>query len=142
LQDIWEHVEAGHSHVLVDKHGGRSRYRRLLLDVFPDCQCDILQEKADRSAYRVADVAGGGRTLLVTFQEGGDARALPTALASMVAKYVREIHMLAFNTYWQQRLEGLKPTAGYHCDARRFMRDIAPALRAGGVDVSALVRRR
>jgi len=141
LQDIWTHVETGHSHVLVDKHGGRSRYRKLLLDVFPDCQCDILQEKADRSAYRVADVAGGGRTLLVTFQEGGDARALPTALASMVAKYVREIHMLAFNSYWQQRLQGLKPTAGYHGDAHRFMRDIAPALRAGGVDASALVRR-
>jgi len=148
LQDMWPWAQGPHSHVLVDKHGGRTRYRKLLLDVFPDCRCDILREDAERSVYYVADVAArtssGGecRSLLVSFQEGADARALPTALGSMVAKYVREIHMLAFNAYWQERLSGLRPTSGYHTDARRFMRDIAPALRAEGVDASALVRLR
>jgi ribonuclease HII len=142
LQDVWSHVQPGASHVLVDKHGGRSRYRRLLLDVFPDCQCDILEEGAERSVYRVAEASGARRTLLITFREGADARALPVALASMVAKYVRELYMLAFNVYWQQRLQGLKATTGYHHDARRFVRDITPALRAEGVDLSSVVRRR
>jgi len=140
LQELWRHAGPGESRVLVDRHGGRTRYRKLLLDVFPHCRCDVLEETDGRSTYRVSDGGDGGRTLCVTFQEGGDSRALPTALASMVAKYVRELYMAAFNAYWQQRLEGLQPTAGYHTDARRFLRDIAPALHAEGVDASALVR--
>jgi hypothetical protein len=138
LQEIWRHVTTGEGHVLVDRHGGRMRYRRLLLDVFPDCQCDVLQEDAHCSAYRVQD---GARSLVVTFKEGGDGLTLPTALASMVAKYVRELHMGAFNAYWQERLNGLRPTAGYWSDAGRFLRDIAPVARAEGVDARLLVRR-
>jgi ribonuclease HII len=137
LQDVWERAGRGRSFVLVDKHGSRKRYRRLLRDVFPHCRCDVMEEAQGRSSYRVT---GEDRALVVVFQEGGDAHALPTALASMVAKYVRELHMLAFNAYWQQRLEDLKPTAGYSRDARRFLRDIAPALHADGVDESRLVR--
>ena len=140
LQELWRHAGPGESHVLVDRHGGRAHYRKLLLDVFPRCQCDVLEEGDQRSAYVVRDERDSGRTLQVTFQEGGDSRALPTALASMVAKYVRELYMTAFNAYWQQRIDGLKPTAGYHGDARRFLRDIAPALHAEGVDRAALVR--
>ncbi len=139
LQELWKHAGPGPSHVLVDKHGARRRYRRLLPDVFPGCRCDVLHEEPDRSAYRIV---GGDRALVVTFQEAGDTRALPTALASMVAKYVRELYMRAFNDYWQERLGELKPTAGYHRDAQRFLRDIAPALHAEGVDASSLVRHR
>ncbi|MHC4591332.1 MAG: hypothetical protein ACYS8L_01400, partial [Planctomycetota bacterium] len=141
LQEFWRRAGAGRSHILVDKHGARKRYRRLLLDVFPGCRCDIRCEEADRSTYSIADPAKADRVLVVTFREGGDQRALPTALASMVAKYLREVCMSAFNLYWQQRLRGLKPTAGYHHDAHRFLRDIAPALHAEGVDLSTLVRR-
>jgi hypothetical protein len=140
LQELWRHAGPGESCVLVDRHGGRARYRKLLLDVFPHCQCDVLGEGEQCSAYRIRDDRDGARTLRVTFQEGGDSRALPTALASMVAKYVRELYMTAFNAYWQERQAGLKPTAGYHGDAHRFLRDIAPALHAEGVDPALLVR--
>ncbi|NLW51397.1 MAG: hypothetical protein GXY85_11250 [Candidatus Brocadiaceae bacterium] len=140
LQEMWRHVGEGESRVLVDRHGGRARYRRLLLDVFPHCRCDVLEEGDRCSAYRIRDDRHPGRTLRVTFQEGGDRRVLPTALASMVAKYVRELYMAAFNAYWQQRLDGLRPTAGYHGDAQRFLRDIGGVLEAEGVDASALVR--
>ena len=51
----------------------------------------------------------------------------PTALASMVAKYVAgELSMLAFNRYWCARLPELRPTAGYPTDARRFDREVGP----------------
>ena len=138
LQEVWKHAGPDRSFVLVDKHGARKRYRRLLLDVFPHCRCDVMQEEAHRSVYRVSD--GAQRSLVVIFQEGGDTRTLPTALASMTAKYVRELYMLAFNVYWQQRLTDLEPTAGYHGDAQRFLRDIAPALHTEKVDLSRLVR--
>lgn len=139
LQELWNYAGPQESHIVVDKHGARRRYRRLLLDVFPGCQCDVLSEEPDRSVYRIAD---GGRTLTLSFKENGEAYALPVALASMVAKYVRELYMLAFNRYWRERMDGLKPTAGYHGDAARFLRDIAPLLHAEQVDMSALVRRR
>lgn len=140
LQELWRHAGPGESRVLVDRHGGRARYRKLLLDVFPRGQCDVLEEGPGRSSYRITDGADPTRTLIVTFQEDGDARALPTALASMTAKYVRELYMTAFNAYWRERLDGLRPTAGYRGDARRFLRDIAPVLRAERVDRAALVR--
>ena len=44
LQELWQHAGPGESHMLVDKHGGRMRYRDLLRDAFPECSCDILRE--------------------------------------------------------------------------------------------------
>ena len=41
---------------------------------------------------------------------------LPTALASMTAKYLRELSMRAFNEFWCARVTGLRPTAGYPMD--------------------------
>ena len=142
LQELWRRAGPGESRVLVDRHGGRMRYRRLLLDAFPGCPCDVLEEGGERSSYRIAEADRSDRTLVVTFQENGELHALPTALASMTAKYVRELYMRAFNAYWQERMEGLRPTAGYYGDAGRFLRDIAPLLRADGVPVESLVRRR
>ena len=43
----------------------------------------------------------------------------------MTAKYVRELAMARFNSFWSNHLEGLKPTQGYPLDARRFRNEIA-----------------
>jgi len=139
LRAVWEEAEGEDACVLVDRHGGRMRYRRLLKDAFPECSCDIVREEAEGSVYRITD---GPRTMVVGFKEGAEARALPVALASMTAKYLRELYMEAFNAYWQGRMEGLRPTAGYARDARRFLADIEPLLRGGQVDLSTLVRTR
>jgi ribonuclease HII len=146
LQELWRHAGSAESHMLVDKHGGRMRYRDLLRDAFPDCSCDIVAEGDACSSYRIAEPAGqaagrAARALHLSFREGGDCVALPTALGSMIAKYVREVHMHAFNAYWCARVEGLKPTAGYAADARRFLRDIRGVVAAERVDVGTLVRR-
>ena len=57
------------------------------------------------------------------FVAGGESH-LPTALASMVSKYLRELAMRAFNAFWCRQLPALRPTAGYPVDARRFKADI------------------
>ena len=67
---------------------------------------------------------------------------MPTALASMVAKYHRELAMRAFNAFWQKHVPDLRPTAGYPVDAKRFQAEIAPRQRQLGIAEADLWRRR
>jgi ribonuclease HII len=138
LQELWNVAGPGESHVLVDKHGGRAFYRDLLRDVFPDAQIDVLVEGAEDSTYRVRE---GEKSMVASFVPEGDSKAMPTALASMVAKYTREIHMKAFNDYWCGRLPELKPTAGYFGDGRRFVKEIEHLLEADGIPTEHVLRR-
>jgi hypothetical protein len=103
--------------ILADKHGGRNRYHEFLPLVVGDTFITCLEESTQLSRYR----AGPFEFRFQTKSE----RHLPTALASMLAKYLRELAMLQFNTWWQTQVPGLKATAGYPVDAARFRRDIA-----------------
>lgn len=105
-----------------DKHGGRNRYAALLQTVFPDSWIEVHEESRQRSCYRWGE---SPRRVEAQFAAKGE-RFLPSALASMAAKYVRELAMCAWNEYWQRQIPGLRPTAGYPVDARRF----ADAIRA------------
>jgi hypothetical protein len=78
--------------------------------------------------------------MTVGFHLKGDARHLPIALASLYSKYVRELFMLAFNTWWAERMPGLRPTAGYAADANRFLAETADVRERLGVDPEALIR--
>jgi hypothetical protein len=69
-------------------------------------------------------------------------RFLPTALASMTAKYLRELAMRAFNEFWSARVPNLRPTAGYPMDSHRFRNAIAVAQRELGIDDHDLWRNR
>ena len=71
-----------------------------------------------------------------------DEHHLPVALASMLAKYLREVSMACFNAYWQRRLPSLRPTAGYYTDARRFLSEIEPVVAQGGLPRERFVRSR
>ena len=64
----------------------------------------------------------------ISFQTESETVHMPIALASMIAKYVRELAMIRFNTYWQAKMPELKPTAGYVTDARRWLDDAADAV--------------
>ncbi len=59
----------------------------------------------------------------------------------MTAKYLRELHMMLFNRWWQQH-QDLRATAGYYTDARRFLAECDPLRRRLGVDDALLVRNR
>ena len=107
--------------VVCDKHGGRNRYADLLADHFPDRFIEIHGEDRRRSVYQFGPADG---RVEFRFQMKAE-RYLPVALASMASKYLRELAMRAFNDFWCGRLMGLKPTAGYPQDAKRFKQDIA-----------------
>ncbi len=71
-------------------------------------------------------------TLLV--QAKADAQFLPVAVASMLAKYLREICMEQFNQFWKHQLPELEPTAGYPVDAARFWEEIAAKAEELGIE--------
>ncbi len=103
-----------------DKHGGRNRYAELLQHHFPDQEIETLLESRPASRYRWGPAEA---RVEVCFRTKGEAE-LPTALASMTAKYHRELAMRAFNAYWAAQIPGLKATAGYPQDAKRFKAEI------------------
>lgn len=115
LRRVWD-PEVETALVLCDKHGGRDRYADLLADAFPDHLPLGLEESRGVSRYRV----GKGE---VRFQVRSEEH-LPVAAASIVAKYLREAAMSAFNRYWLARKPDLRPTAGYPVDAKRFLAEI------------------
>jgi len=65
---------------------------------------------------------------------------MPVALASMVAKFTRELHMMRFNRYFASLVPDIKPTAGYVQDGRRFLKEIEPILAQNGLNRDVLVR--
>lgn len=123
----------------IDKHGGRDAYAAQLQRALPDGFVTPLREGMSASIYRVH---GLGREMRLTFQPRADANHFCTALASMVSKYVRERLMEEFNRFWLERTPGLKPTAGYPGDAKRFYDAIRPTAKRLGVAETALWRRK
>ncbi|QDV68747.1 Hypothetical protein Poly24_24600 [Rosistilla carotiformis] len=122
--------------VFSDKHGGRAYYGSLLQHFFPEGRVSVETEGRLTSRYQVqlAD-----RTIRWHFTAKGDTFA-PVALASMIAKYTRERLMDVFNAYWQAQVPGLRPTAGYPGDARRFLSEIASAIAKQKLTDQELVR--
>lgn len=104
-----------------DKHGGRSRYAALIQETVTQEFVWVDRESLPVSEYRFREQ---GRSVDLRFEAKGES-FLPTALASMVSKYVREIFMLIWNGFWQRHLPDLRPTQGYPQDAKRFKADIS-----------------
>jgi ribonuclease HII len=124
-------------HIAVDKHGGRNTYAGMIQDALPHGMVWAEQESMQRSVYRVE---GLDRSVRLVFQPRADAEHFVVALASMAAKYVREILMDEFNRYWLAQVPGLKPTAGYPLDAVRFLSAIQAQAALLGLDRAALWR--
>jgi ribonuclease HII len=122
--------------ILCDKHGGRDRYLRLLMNCFPDRFIEVVNEGRWTSVYRFGPAQ---RRVEIAFQAKGESH-LPTALASMASKYLRELAMQAFNDFWRGHVADLRPTAGYAGDAPRFKADIATAQQSLGIDDRILWR--
>jgi hypothetical protein len=129
----------GDLHLTFDKHGGRNRYLRLLGRAFPMCALEIEHEGAEESSYTTVTPQGAVRAL---FRRSAEDESLPVALASMHCKYLREQLMARFNAWFGERIPGVKPTAGYALDAKRFLADVEQDLPRLGVARRALVRSR
>jgi len=131
-------LDSGPVVVHCDKHGGRNRYASVLQTVFPDVLPTIVSEGRAESVYRWGPPS---RRVEIRFTAKGEA-ALCAALASMIAKYLRELAMLGFNAFWSRHVPGLQPTAGYPTDARRFRTEIAAAQKKLRIDDRVLWRKR
>ncbi len=124
--------------ICCDKHGGRNHYAGVLQHCFADGWITPRTEGNELSAY---DCQLAGRQVRIEFRARGESLP-PTALASMAAKYLRELAMQAFNAFWSRQVKGLRPTAGYPLDAARFREEVRAARESLGIDVNAFWRER
>ena len=124
--------------IICDKHGGRNRYRDLLAEHFAESFIEIHGEGRRQSVYRFGPHE---RRVEFRFQTKAEAY-LPAALASMASKYLRELAMRALNAFWSARVPGLRHTAGYPQDAKRFKTEIAAAQAELAIDDRVLWRSR
>ncbi len=132
-------LEAAHGRQLdlvIDRQGGRAKYGPQLARACPGWSVALIEETDGVSSYRLS----GPGEAVVTFREKGDRESFCVALASCLAKYARELSMEAFNTWFEARRPGLKPTAGYTTDGRRWLEDASPVLT--GIQRTLLIRDR
>jgi hypothetical protein len=124
---------------VIDKHGGRNFYAPIIHTAFPDGWVVPLVESADESSYRID---GLGRPVTLRFTPRADGNSLPVALASMHAKYLREVFMRQFNRFWRTHVPDIEPTAGYPTDSGRFYALIQRAMRQLGIQERQVWRQR
>ncbi|MFN0205345.1 MAG: hypothetical protein ACKVS6_03425 [Planctomycetota bacterium] len=125
--------------LVCDRHGARAAYAPLLSKAFGGAWIKIIKEARGESLYQIA--AENGRVRVV-FTEKGESKSFACALASCLAKYARELAMNRFNHYFSKIAPGVRPTAGYYTDGKRYLNEAGPALRAAGIDTAALKRNR
>ncbi len=111
--------------IVIDRQGGRTRYASTLGGLFPGVTVETVAETGAGSVYDLhQETPHGVRRVRISFVQEAEDQHFPVALASMIAKLVRELIMGRFNRYWCGRIAELKPTAGYVADARRWLADV------------------
>jgi hypothetical protein len=141
LRATWADAQDGvPTLVRCDKHGGRHFYLDRLYEALADAEwIDRGPEGPELSEYVVRD---GRRTMRVEFRPRSDSGDGLVALASILAKALRELWMDVFNRFWERHLPGLKPTAGYPVDAKRFRGEIETKAAALGLPTAIWWRER
>lgn len=133
MREFGEH----HPHVAVDRQSGRSRYRDLLGQIFEGSVINVLAEVKKASVY---EIISGTKKLFISFTVEAEQTHFPVALASMNAKYTRELLMQRFNLFFQGISPETNPTAGYGSDANRWRDEMRQALQQAGISHERLRR--
>lgn len=136
---LWNSYAAEGLELCVDRLGGRRHYAGLLGGLFPGALIRTLHESRGLAQY---EVLGEERRMRVGFAERGEERSFAVALGSCLAKYGRELGMDAFNRYFESLQPGLRPTAGYTVDGRRWLEDAREAVSRADLPPRVLVRER
>ncbi|MDD5063401.1 MAG: hypothetical protein PHQ35_01400 [Phycisphaerae bacterium] len=121
IKNVFDNSETDYVQVIIDRQGGRTRYQRNLQRMFPDMELAIIKEDQTTSSY---ELKAKDKQMRLHFVVGADNRFLPTALASMVSKYIRELLIDNMNSFFTGLVPELKPTAGYWKDGLRFIEDL------------------
>lgn len=137
LLDIWDRFGETTPMVYIDKHGGRDRYLPLLCPLFEDSFIRIHKEGDSESVY---EVIGNKKSMFISFIQGSETKHFPIALSSMCSKYIREIYIMLFNLFWQEKVPNIMPTAGYYQDAKRFLAQIADVRGELGIKDELIIR--
>jgi hypothetical protein len=132
-------ADGGAVHISCDKLGGRNFYAGLVQEAFPTGWVVTEKESAAESRYRVDML---DRPVTITFRPRADGDSIAVALASMLCKYLRELCMRQFNRFWAAHVPGIRPTAGYPLDAKRFFDEIKPAMEKLGLTDDQVWRKR
>lgn len=115
--------------VFVDKHGGKNQYCATLQNILDQ---GVMVAQKESSAESIYKSMGAIHAWKLHILPRADSKYPLVGLASMLAKWLREKLMGQFNGFWQQKVPGLEPTAGYPGDAPRFFAQIeAKAMELG-----------
>jgi ribonuclease HII len=142
IQAAWDSPEAnadGDLHIIIDRQGGRTHYRRGLQLMFEGMELAILKETDKVGSYQLMK---GKRKMTLHFVVAADRKYLPVSLASMVSKYLRELMVDNINRYFTSFNSDLKPTAGYWQDGLRFIRDLNSLIPHVAYNSNQLIRSR
>ncbi len=137
IKDAFDASDSDTLQVVVDRQGGRVRYRKPLLRMFPDFELAILKETPSNSSY---ELKSHNRRIRLHFAVKADDRFMPVSLASMASKYLRELLIGCLNRYFGGFYPDLKPTAGYWTDGLRFINDIKEHIPNAEYDSNQLIR--
>ena len=122
-----------------DRQGGREHYGGLLRLMFEDWSLVVVKEEEGYSGY---ELHRSGHIVQIIFREKAEAQWMPVAIASMLAKYLREALMGRFNAWWVGQQPGVVPTAGYYTDGMRFLADVQTRRMELGIEDGEMVRSR
>ncbi len=125
--------------IFCDRQGGREHYGHLLRLMFDQWSLEVIRESDGHSEYRLHRC---GHVVKIIFREKAETQCLSVAVASMISKYTREALMRRFNAWWKTVLPQVEPTAGYHTDGIRFLKDIEAKRVELGIGDMELVRSR
>jgi ribonuclease HII len=139
IKNAFDNFKADDLQIIIDRQGGRVRYRKALQLMFPDMELRIISESQNRSSY---ELQTNGKLMRLHFIVRADDLYLPVSLASMVSKYLRELLVYNINCYFASFGADLKPTAGYWKDGLRFIKDIKTNLPHVKYDENQLIRLR
>lgn len=146
LRELWGHLDSESvdngeptrlAYAFLDRQGGRTDYAAFLHAIDPDARLLVVRESAAQCAYTLSD---DRRELRIVVEVEADSKRFPVALASMGAKFARDLAMLRFNERFARDFPDLKPTQGYGVDGRRWISDAAAYLTRD--QLRAIVRQR
>jgi ribonuclease HII len=126
--------------IISDRLGGKKSYTSLFQETLQGN--GIVQVIAENNEGATYKVMGARREILLMVRTKADFRYLPVAAASMLAKHLREISMEMVNEFWQTLQPGIKPTAGYPEDGKRFYDEIKHLLPKHQIKESSVWRQR
>jgi ribonuclease HII len=127
---IYKSFDEKNMYFLIDRQGGRTNYVPVLSRMFSGMEITVIRQTESSSSYRLDS---NGRSIFLHFCSRADSRYFPVSLASMAAKYLRELMIEEINVYFASHFPQIEPTAGYWSDGERFISEIAalnPALIA------------